>query len=164
MWCLSGLFLDFSMLCLCFDWACRCDLRVVLRADVRFHPVLPQWHVKDPGHSSKSGSGRLHLNSQTPLTQRSRSGLTMPLSRRSLGTYSGNELTRNSSGNTQPQSSQQAEPLWTDPGVNIGISVRELIPTFLKKEKKKKKKQAGNEWSNILPKSSQARNKPTLPR
>ena len=23
-----------------------------------FHPVLPQWHVKDPGHSAKSADGR----------------------------------------------------------------------------------------------------------
>ena len=29
----------------------------------------------------------------------------------------GNELTRDSSGNTRPQSSQLAEPLWTDPGL-----------------------------------------------
>ena len=54
---------------------------------VRSTPVLPQWHVKDPGHSAKSAGGRLHLNTHTPLTQRSRSGLTMPLSRHSLGTY-----------------------------------------------------------------------------
>ena len=44
-------------------------------------PVLPQWHVKDSSHSAKSAGGRLHLNKHTPLTQRSRSGLTMPLSR-----------------------------------------------------------------------------------
>ena len=25
-------------------------------------PVLPQWHVKDPGHSAKSAGGRLYLN------------------------------------------------------------------------------------------------------
>ena len=37
---------------------------------------------------------------------------------------SGNELTRNSAGNTRSQSSQLAEPPWTDPG---RISVRELI-------------------------------------
>ena len=42
--------------------------------------------------------------------------------------YQGNKLTRNSSGNW-PQSSQLAEPLWTDPGLNSGISVRELIST-----------------------------------
>ena len=52
-----------------------------------FHPMLPQWHVKDPGHSAKSESGRLHLNTHTPFTQRSRSGLTMKISRHSVGTY-----------------------------------------------------------------------------
>ena len=52
-----------------------------------FHPVLPQWHVKDPGHSAKSAGGRLHLKTHTPLTQRCRSGLTMLLSRHSVGTY-----------------------------------------------------------------------------
>ena len=54
---------------------------------VRSTPVLPQWHVKDPGPSAKSTGGRLHLNTHTPLTQRSRSGLTLPLSRQSMGTY-----------------------------------------------------------------------------
>ena len=50
-------------------------------------PVIPQLHVKDPGHSSNSAGGRLHLNTHTPFTQRSRSGLTMPLSRHSVRTY-----------------------------------------------------------------------------
>ena len=63
---------------------------------------------------------------------------------------SGKELTRNSPGNTRPQSSQLAEPLWTDPGLKSGISV--LI--------KKTKARSGNEWSNVLPKSSEARKKP----
>ena len=61
------------------------------------------------------------------------------------------------SGNTQSQSSQFSESLWTDSGLKSGISVRELIST---KKKKKKKAQAGNESSNILPKSSHARKKP----
>ena len=52
------------------------------------------------------------------------------------GNLSGNELTRNSSGNTLSQSSQFSEPLWTDPGLKGGISVRELISTFKKKRKK----------------------------
>ena len=42
---------------------------------------------------------------------------------------SGNELTRNSSRNTRPQSSQLAEPLWTDRGIKSGISVSGLIST-----------------------------------
>ena len=70
------------------------------------------------------------------------------------GNLSGNKLTRNSSGNTWSQLSQPAEPLWSDPGIKSRISSRELISTL------KKKSQAGNKWSNILPKSSQARKKP----
>ena len=54
---------------------------------VRSTPLLPQWHVKDPGHSAKSAGGRLHPNTHTTLTQRSRCGLTMPLSRHSVETY-----------------------------------------------------------------------------
>ena len=42
---------------------------------------------------------------------------------------SGDELTLNSSGNTQSQSPQLAEPLWTDPDLKSGISVPELIST-----------------------------------
>ena len=51
------------------------------------YSVLPQWHVKDPGHSAKSAGSKLHLNTQTLLTQRSQSGLTMTLSMHSVGTY-----------------------------------------------------------------------------
>ena len=29
-------------------------------------PVLPQYHVKDPGHSAKGAGGRLQLNTHTP--------------------------------------------------------------------------------------------------
>ena len=65
-------------------------------------------------------------NTHTPTAQRSRSGLTV-LS--GMEIYQENELTRNSSGNTRPQSSQLAEPLWIDPGLKSGISVRELIST-----------------------------------
>ena len=76
-------------------------------------PALPQWHVKDLGHSAKTAGGRLHLNT---ITQQSRSGLTVPLSRHNMGN-SGKELTRNSLENGRPQSSQLAEPLWTDLGL-----------------------------------------------
>ena len=50
-------------------------------------PWLPQWHVKDPSHCAKSADDKLHLNMHTPLTQQSQSGLTLPLSRYSVGTY-----------------------------------------------------------------------------
>ena len=45
------------------------------------------------------------------------------------GNLSGNELACNSSANKRSQSSQLAEPLWTDPGLKSGISVRYLIYT-----------------------------------
>ena len=52
-----------------------------------------------------------------------------------------NEFTCNLSTNIQSQSSQLAEPLWTDPGIKCGISMRELIST---KKKKKKCRQGMN--------------------
>ena len=33
---------------------------------IRTTPVIPQQHVKDPGHSAKSAGGRLPLNTHTP--------------------------------------------------------------------------------------------------
>ena len=33
---------------------------------IRSTPVLLQYHVKDPGHSTKNAGGRLQLNTQTP--------------------------------------------------------------------------------------------------
>ena len=47
------------------------------------------------------------------------------------GNLSGNELTRNLSGNIRPQSSQRTQPLWTDPGIKSGISACELISTSI---------------------------------
>ena len=61
---------------------------------------------------------------------------------------------------TFSQSSKPAEPLWTDPGIKSGISVHKLICTYAKKEKEV---QAGIEWLNLFPKSSQARKKPPPP-
>ena len=52
------------------------------------------------------------------------------------GNLSGNKLTRNSSGNTQSQSSQLAEPLRTVPGLKSGISVRVLIFFFFFKRRR----------------------------
>ena len=57
-------------------------------------PVLPHWHVKDPSHSAQSAGGRLHLNTNIPLTQRSRKRLTMPLCRHRVGTYPETVLTQ----------------------------------------------------------------------
>ena len=118
----------------------------------RSTPVLSQWHVKDPGHSDKCTRGMLQLNTHTPLTQRSWSGRTKPRSRHSVGTYQEMSLYATCQG-TFSQSSQHTEPLWTDPGLMSGISVREIISTS------KKQTQAGNEWLNLLPKLSQGRKK-----
>ena len=54
---------------------------------VRSTPVSLQWHIKDPGHSTKNAGGRLHLNTHAPLAQQSQSGLTRPLSRHSVGIF-----------------------------------------------------------------------------
>ena len=95
-------------------------------------------HVKDPSHCAKSAGGRLHLNTHTTLTRRGRKGLTTPLSRHSLRPIRKRVHTQ-LSGNIRPQSSQLGQPLWTDPGIKIGMSVSELIST----EKKKKKRRQG---------------------
>ena len=55
----------------------------------------------------------------------------MPLCRNSVETY-------------RPQSSQFAEPLWIDPSVKSGISVREPISTYKKKKKRRKRRQRMN--------------------
>ena len=67
------------------------------------------------------------------------------------GNLSGNELTRSSSGNTRSQSSQLAEPLWTDPGLKSGINVCKLIST-LKREREKKKCRWGMNCQTLSPK------------
>ena len=100
--------------------------------------------LKTPCHFAKSTGGKLHLFTHTPLTLRSRRGLSL-LSRHGVGTYQGKELTRNSSGNTRPQSSQLAVPPWTDPGIKTEISVRNLHSQKKKKKKERKKRAGGNE-------------------
>ena len=52
-----------------------------------FHPHVTAVVRKDTGNSYKSAGVRLHLNTHTPLTQRSRSRLTTPLFRHSVGSY-----------------------------------------------------------------------------
>ena len=52
---------------------------------------------------------------------KSRSGLTMLLSTHSVRILSGNERTRNSSGNIRSQSSKLAETLWTDHGQRVEL-------------------------------------------
>ena len=73
--------------------------------------MLPQWHVKDSGHSAQSGFGGLHLNKHThnPVKLERAHYATVQVQ---CGNLSGNEFTRNLSGNNWPQLSQLTEPLW----------------------------------------------------
>ena len=108
----------------------------------------------------KSAGGRLNLNTHTPLTQRNRSGMTMPPLRivwEPIRKRAQTQLVREHSATV----SQLAEPLWTDPGLKSGTSVGELISTL----KKERKQSAGWEWMleyslNILP-SEKNNNKQT---
>ena len=73
-------------------------------------PVLPQWHVKEPGDSDQSAGGKLHVNTYNLDPTKSQSKADYAAIQAECGNLSGNELTRNSSGNTRPQSSQLGEP------------------------------------------------------
>ena len=77
----------------------------------RFHPRINTEARKRPRCHS---AGCTQPKTNTPLNKRSRSWLAVRTSY-SVGTHQGNELTRNSPGNSRPQSSQLTEPLWTDP-------------------------------------------------
>ena len=103
-----------------------------------FHPRVTAVACKRSRSFCQKCRWRVTPNTHTPLTQRSRSGLTMPLSRHSAGTYPENELTRNLSGNIRPQSSQLAEPLWTDPGIKSagGDRMVEHSPKILAREER----------------------------
>ena len=100
---------------------------------VRSTPVLPKWHVKDLGHSAKKCRWQVIPKHAYTLDPTNSEWADYTAVQAQCGNLSGNELTRNSSGNIRPQSSQLAEPLWIDPGLLSGISVRELISTLKKK-------------------------------
>ena len=65
------------------------------------------------------------------------------LSRPSVRTYKRNMLSRNSSENASPWSSQIAEPPWTDPSLQSGTCARELVRTY--KNNENKKSRTGND-------------------
>ena len=117
--------------------------------------MLPQWHVKDTCHFAKSECCRLDLNTHTLPTQLCLSGLTV-LSRHSVGIDQGKELTRNSSVNTRPQSSQLAKLLWTDPSFKSEIDVSKLISTG-KEKGGKKKRMRGTERKNKTKQSASSK-------
>ena len=78
-------------------------------------------------------------------------------SRHSVETYQGNELTRKSAGNACLQSSQLAQPLWTDPGLKSGPSASELIV-----KKTKKKQPQGRLFRRRLPHNPRIRGEAIL--
>ena len=96
---------------------------------IRSNPVLSQWRVEDPGQSAKSAGDRLHLNTHTALTQRSRSELTMPLPKHNVRTYPETGSHATCEGTFGHKPSQLTEPLCTDPDLKSGIIVRDLIST-----------------------------------
>ena len=53
----------------------------------RTTPVLPEWHVKDPGHSIKSTGGRLHLNNAYTLNPSKPEWADYAVFQHSVGTY-----------------------------------------------------------------------------
>ena len=70
----------------------------------------------------------------------------MPLSRFSVGTYQEMSSHATRQGTlSHSRLSSLGHCMWTDPGLKSGISVRELIFTYILKIKKKKKLSAGGE-------------------
>ena len=110
--------------------------------------VTGEWYIKDPGHSAKSIGGRLHLNTHTPLTQRSRSGLTMPLSRYSVGTCQETSSHATRQG-TLGRSAQRVELVYAGADLH-----------FRKKKKKKRRRESD---SQPFLKSSYAKKKQPPP-
>ena len=92
--------------------------------------MLLQWHVKDPGQKCR--------RQVTPKLSYTRDATKLEWAdyatvQALCGNLSGHKLTCYLSGNSRSQSSQLAEPQWTDPGLKSGIIVRELISTLKKK-------------------------------
>ena len=88
-------------------------------------------------------SGTLHLNRHTALDP-SKSEWTDYTVQHCPVLQCGNQLTCNSSGDACPQSSQLAEPPWTDPDLKSGICMSELVSTC-------KKKRASGEYFVTFP-------------
>ena len=111
---------------------------ITLCADSNCIPVYLQWQVKIPGYCAKSAGGRLYLNTHAPVTKRSRSGLTLPLSRHSVGTYletSSHVTCKRTFGHGRLSSLSHCGL------IKSGISVRELISTKQTNKERKPSKQ-----------------------
>ena len=104
-----------------------------------FHPRVTAVARKRPRSFCKNLQVAVTPNHADILDPTKSEWADYPAVQAQCGNLSGNGLTRNLSRNIRLQSSQLAEPLWTDPGLKSGISVRELIST------QKKKKSASGE-------------------
>ena len=98
---------------------------------------------------SFSAGGRLHLththtHTHTLLTQKKSEWADYAAVQTYCGNLSRNDLTLNLSGNTQPQSHQFAEPLWTDSGLKRGIIVRGHDFYSKRRRRRKKRRRAMN--------------------
>ena len=121
--------------------------------------MLPQWHVKDPGHFTKRAGGRLHLNTHIALTQRNRSGVTTRLSRYSVGISpktSSHATCQGKFGHSRLTSLSHC-------GLILALKVELVCTSESPFQQNKTKSAYENEWSNIPPKSSQPRKKPLPP-
>ena len=67
-----------------------------------------------------------------------------------MATYQGNALTRNLSGNARPQSSQLAEPVWTDLWTKrVDSILTQEEEEEDEEEEEKEEAQAGDDLSNL---------------
>ena len=112
-----------------------------LKSLCRFHPRVTSVALKKLRSFCQKCRWQVNLNTHTPLSQRSQSGLTVLLSRHSVGTYQ--ETSSHATCQVRSQLTHLAEPLWTYPGIKSRISVCELISTL----KKKKHRWGMNCWT-----------------
>ena len=94
-------------------------------------------------HINKSAGGRLRLNSHTPLTKQSQSGLTMPLCRESMGTYQESSSHAIRQGTLSHSCLSSLSHYGLIPGLRSRISVNDLISTL----KKKRRRWGMNYWT-----------------
>ena len=90
-----------------------------------FDPMLLQWRMKDPCHSAKCAGGRLHLNTHTLpkhtyTLDPGKSEWTDYAVKAQCGNLPGEQAHTQLIQDTQPQSFQLTELLWTDSGLKSG--------------------------------------------
>ena len=90
-----------------------------------YHPLLWQWHVKDPNHSAKSAGGRLYMNTHVcTLNSPSQSRLTMLVCRHSVWTYQEMSSHATHQGTLSHSCLSLLSHWGPDPSVKSGISMK----------------------------------------